>query len=129
MTTHSTLLILWFIFAGIFFTLGTIHLEESNNKIQIGDYKLPELKVAIVEGIGSGGSTVNKYAADLKRVLNDYVGKYNLSTKKQNLFAAFGYFLAFGTSLASFFATLFERRLGKKPSKIVFREVDNFDED
>ena len=49
---------------------------------------------------------------EAEAALNEYIENYNTTTTKQNRYAAYGYFLAFGTSLASFFTTLFGQRIG-----------------
>jgi hypothetical protein len=102
----------------IFFNLGTIHLEESKNKIKIGKYELPEVKFAKVNGVAVGRSNIETYATELQTALSEYIEKYNSATQKQNRFAAYGYFLAFGTSVLSFLATLFGQKMVRRNRSI-----------
>ena len=106
---NSVSLALWFIFSGIFFILGTLHLAASHDKISFPIYEIPQRGIRTIDGMDTGFSGIQKYAASLKTALAEYIKEYNSAAQKQNKYAAYGYFLAFGTSLVSFFVTFFEK--------------------
>lgn len=86
--------------------LGTIHLEEANNKIEMSQYELPVVKFGKINGVKIGRTNIEKYAAELQTALDGYIDNYNSTTSKQNKYTAFG------TSVVSFFATIFGQTLG-----------------
>ena len=93
--------IVWLIFTVLFLVLGCFHWRASGKSIP--PFQVSERPLAKQGFVGILGADVDKPLKDFARDFNSYLDHYNKSSRRQNMFQAFGYFLASATALFSFF--------------------------
>ena len=79
----KSIIIIWLIFAVLYFTLGCLHWRAAN-------IIMPYIPMLLPYGITSAKKAMDKHIDDL-----------NNSSKRQNRYAAYGYFLASAIALFS----------------------------
>ncbi len=93
--------VIWLIFTIIFFSLGCFHLMESRNKISL--FQVSGRSVSEYITIEIAGGDIDEPLRDFVRDFNSYLDRYNESSRRQNIMAALGYFLASAVALFSMF--------------------------
>jgi hypothetical protein len=103
------LVVIWLIFAGLFFWLGFRHWKQSNRflpafKVKPRPFQQPGSCITgTVDFLGSG---LDKPLEDFVDDFNKYIDDQNRSNRDANRLAAYGYFLASGTAIISMLAEL-----------------------
>jgi hypothetical protein len=109
------ILLIWLIFAGLFFGLGHYHnvkAKETMPKIEVKRYPSDNST-----SIKRGGIPSEQRLFDFGDDFNEYIDNQNESNRRANLYAAYGYYLASLTALFSAFLSV-----GKDIFK-VFRQI------
>jgi len=97
-------LLIWFIFAGLFFGLGHYHnvkAKETMPKIEVKRYPSDNSTP-----INRGGIPIEQRLFDFGDDFNEYIDNQNESNRRANRYAAYGYYLAGLTALFSAFLCL-----------------------
>ncbi len=93
---------IWLIFTALFAGLGIAHLVASGKSIT--EFSAEEIEYRKVDVQFVGPTTdvdLNKPLRKFVQDFNKYIKGYNDSSRRGNLFTAFGYFLASATALVS----------------------------
>ena len=91
--------IIWLIFTGIFIILAIIQFNLSRKKMspfQLNPENTP--RAGKIMGISTSQEDLTAFTNHF----NDYIASYNQFSKKQNLYAAYGYLAAALTAILSF---------------------------
>lgn len=99
-----SVLLIWFIFAGLFFGLGYYHnvkAKETMPKIEVKRYLSDNFT-----SIKRGGIPNEQRLIDFGDDFNKYIDKENESNRRANRCAAYGYYLAGLTALFSAFLSV-----------------------
>lgn len=91
--------LIWLFFAGVFFILGCIHIEQSKQRIEPIKLEFKKGTIGAWNGLPTGISDIEDFSVRI----SDYIEDYNASTRTQNLTSAVGYFIAFLTALFSMY--------------------------
>ena len=93
--------VIWLIFTFLFFSLGCCHCISSGKIIP--PFQVSGRPFDKQVSVKIAGVDVDKPLKDFAADFNSYLDHYNKSSRRQNRFQAFGYFLASATALFSFF--------------------------
>lgn len=93
--------IIWLIFAILFFVLGRRHWDAS--KKDIPHFELSERPLAGQVLVEIGGADVDQPIRDFAADFNSFVNEQNESSRRQNKYSAYGYWMAALMALVSTF--------------------------
>jgi hypothetical protein len=98
--------VIWLVFAALFLILGRWHWIESKSAMppfELTKREMDRPDSGVRFKIDIGGTPLDKPLADFVKDFNEYLSAQNDTSRKANLRAAWGYFVAALTALFSMF--------------------------